>query len=377
MTGLEKIAAALSPAGTAATPAVICYEGIFYRDHWAEFPEAPWWALAGGDADQHYAVYAARLARVGQDWYVLPHGPSHHDQAVVRVEPRADGVYRVDTAKGTATRLAEPVVGGGFLDPERGRPCPVTPDAVDRLWPVPTGDGYDALVRDGRADLAARLRAGAGRELCPIAHVGSPLWACWGLWPFEELMTLTRRDPELLRHACERFVDCHLPRLPGLARFGARLVWIEECWLDMVSPATYARVHLPALQRLVAGIRAAGMWSVFYYCGNPHDRLDLLLAAGADALSLEEGKKGFQIDIAEIARRVAGRCALLGNLDAIGLLEHGSDDALRAELARQLRAGQELNRGRFIMSLGSPVTPGTAVGRVRRYCDLVHELAAG
>lgn len=110
-----------------------------------------------------------------------------------------------------------------------------------------------------------------------------------------------------------------------------------------------------------------------YYCGNPNDRLDLLLSVGADALALEESKKGFAIDIDDVVERVQGRCALLGNLDAIHLLEHGSEAALCAEIARQLAAGRRTGR-RFVMSIGSPVTPGTPVARVRPYCDLVHEL---
>ena len=96
---------------------------------------------------------------------------------------------------------------------------------------------------------------------------------------------------------------------------------------------------------------------------------------GADALSLEESKKGFLIDIEDVVERVNGRCAVLGNLDAIELLERGSEEELGAEISRQVAAGRR-NGSRFIMSLGSPVTPGTTVERVRLYCDLVHELGA-
>ena len=70
---------------------------------------------------------------------------------------------------------------------------------------------------------------------------------------------------------------------------------------------------------------------------------------------------------------VQGRCALLGNLDAMGVLERATEDELRDEIRRQLSAGRR-NGARFIMSLGSPVTPGTSVRRVRLYCDLVREL---
>ena len=73
--------------------------------------------------------------------------------------------------------------------------------------------------------------------------------------------------------------------------------------------------------------------------------------------------------------RATGRCAVFGNLDAVGVLQDGTDAALRAEVARQLEAGRRAE-GRFVMSLGSPVTPGTPVARVRQYCDLVRELDA-
>ena len=115
------------------------------------------------------------------------------------------------------------------------------------------------------------------------------------------------------------------------------------------------------------------MKSIYYFCGNPRGKLDLLLESGADALALEESKKGFTIDIAEVAEAVQGKCALFGNLDAINLLPHGSEADLRLEINRQIQAGRK-NRSRFVMSLGSPVTPGTTPERVRLYCDLVHEL---
>ena len=36
--------------------------------------------------------------------------------------------------------------------------------------------------------------------------------------------------------------------------------------------------------------------------------------AGADAVAMEEGKKGFEIDIEAMAEVAAGRCTILGNL---------------------------------------------------------------
>ena len=116
------------------------------------------------------------------------------------------------------------------------------------------------------------------------------------------------------------------------AAHGARGIWIEECFTDMVGPAAFERLNVPFVRALVDEIRANGMKSIYYFCGNPHGKWEMLLEPGADALSLEESKKGWEIDIDDVVRRVDGRCAVLGNLDAIDLLENGSDAALRAEV---------------------------------------------
>ena len=71
--------------------------------------------------------------------------------------------------------------------------------------------------------------------------------------------------------------------------------------------------------------------------------------------------------------RGQGRRTVLGNLDAIGILQDGSEAQLRTEVARQIAAGRR-NGNRFIVSLGGPVTPATPVDRVRPCRDLVREL---
>jgi uroporphyrinogen-III decarboxylase len=190
------------------------------------------------------------------------------------------------------------------------------------------------------------------------------------------MMSMVALQPRLVEHACRRYLQRDRRSIRRLAALGVRVVWIEECMTDMLSPRSFASLNLPMVRQIVAEIRRAGLWSICYFCGNPAGKWDSLFAAGADALALEESKKGFSIDIEEVVCRAQGRCTVLGNLDAVGILQDGSDDQLRGEVARQLAAGRR-NQGRFIMSLGSPVTPGTPVGRVRQYCDLVHEMSRG
>jgi uroporphyrinogen-III decarboxylase len=209
--------------------------------------------------------------------------------------------------------------------------------------------------------------------LYPLGYGVAPLWQTYQLWGFEGMMEMIATHPFLVQRACERYM-AHCVRAIHEAAFqGAAGIWIEDCLTDMISERDLTALNVPYLCRLTDEIRSAGMQSIHYFCGNPKGKWEALLAVDADALALEESKKGFTIDIAEVAKRVHGRRALLGNLDAIGILQDANDDALKAEIMRQMEAGRR-NGSRFIMSIGSPVTPGTPVSRVRHFCDLVHEL---
>jgi len=42
MTGREKIEATFSPQAPPAVSAIICYEGIYIRDHWHQVASSPW-----------------------------------------------------------------------------------------------------------------------------------------------------------------------------------------------------------------------------------------------------------------------------------------------------------------------------------------------
>jgi len=234
-------------------------------------------------------------------------------------------------------------------------------------------ESSSTVLEDGRADLPERILGDWGGSLYPIGSVVAPLWHGYSMWGFEGLMLQLVDRPDLVRYAVERFTHHAVDQVRSAARFGALGIWIEDCMTDMMSTAHLRSFHLPYLRRITDEIRGQGMHSIHYFCGNPAGKWAVLLDTGADALSLEESKKGFTIDVDDVVDRVDGRMTILGNLDAIELLEHGSRDELRAEIGRQIAAGRR-NGSRFIMSLGSPVTPGTPVSRVRAYCDLVHEL---
>jgi len=377
MTGRQKIEAAFSPEGTPQIPVVICYEDIYIRDHWDELTSCPWWYRHAPGVERQMLWRRDAIEKTGQDWFSVPLWYSARERESIEVEVRDGQVWRTDRHAGTEDLLRRPRAGG--WEPARQlhsvRPPRLvqTASEVDAAIHLSAHFDPQEVVADGRAALAAALLREFGDRLYPLAAVASPLWLCYYLWGFEGMMEMIAGRPDLVRRACERFLVRSVRNVRWAAAAGAKAIWIEECLTDMISPQDFESLNLPFVRNLVAGVRDAGLKSIYYYCGDPAGKWDLLLSAGADALSLEEGKKGFTVDIEEVAAMVQGRCALLGNLDAMGVLERATEDELRDEIRRQLSAGRR-NGARFIMSLGSPVTPGTSVRRVRLYCDLVREL---
>jgi len=380
MTGRERVLAALSPEGADEIPGVLCYEGIYIRDHWDQLTGCPWWYRFSPDPDRQLAWRREAMAATPQDWFDVPSCPSLAERQAQVVEERGGEAFLVDHRTGRAQRLARPPIGG--LDKWRiSRPA-ASPRLPESLKDVDVGIGpteefqADRFVADGRADLARALLLVFGNERLPIASVLSPLWRCAGLWGFEGMMTLIAERPDLVRRACDHYLADSIGRARRGAALGAEAVWIQECFTDLISPAAFEALNMPYLRRLIEAIRSLGLRSIYYYCGDPADRWPQILSLPMDALALEESKKAFRIDIDVVVKQVAGRCALLGNLDAIGVLQDGDDAKLRTEITRQIEAGRR-NAGRFVMSLASPVTPRTPATRVRRYCELVREVGSG
>ena len=378
MTGSERIEAAFSEGGAAEMGVVVPYEGIYERDKWEELTSCPWSYRYSPEIEKQIQWWTDVRRWMAIDWFAIPGFYPRSECGHIRIEDRPDGFYRVNAQTGDAAKIERPRVGdwnaAGAVESYHPASPPDTFDEIDRRIRVPD-DGPGPIDLDGRDDLAKALLAGPARGLFPIAHGSSPLWNCYQLWGFEGLMTRIVERRELVAHASERLLRRALAGVRFAKAMGARAIWIEECMTDMIHPNDFRALNVPLIGRFADEIRSAGMKSIYYFCGDPAGKLDHILATGADAIALEEGKKGFEIDIEEVVGAVGGRRVVLGNLDAVGVLQNGTDAELRAEIARQIAAGRR-NGSRFVLSVGSPVTPLTAPERVRLYCDLGRESGA-
>lgn len=89
---------------------------------------------------------------------------------------------------------------------------------------------------------------------------------------------------------------------------------------------------------------------------------------------METSMKGFTNDLEKIAAQVNNRLLLFGNLNPLDDIELKSDQELEKVIAQQIAVGKKY--GRFVISTGSPLTPGTTLKRLQNYIELGHALSA-
>ncbi len=371
MTGKQKIEAAFTREGSREIPAVICYEDILIRDHWKQFTSLPWWYQFEPSIDKQIQWRRDLLGIIDLDWFMLNTTYTKDTRKHLSIDVQSDGVYLIDGTTGLKQKLEQPEVSGSKSVLESLLSCNHAESLEEIKRKIPLVENSNKKKADGSFDLAFMLIKEFNNKY-PLSFVNTPLSEIFSFWGFEEAMIKIAMQKELVGYACKSYFNNSIQLVRKAASMGASGVFIEDIYSDMVSIDDFKAYDVYYTSRLVEEIRSLGMNSILYFTGNPIEKLDLLLDIGADALSLEESKKNFKVDIEDLCEYVNGRCTLLGNLDAIGMLQNGSDEQLRAEIERQIAAGRK-NGSRFIMSLGSPVTPSTPVNKVKLYCDLVHE----
>ncbi len=354
-------------------PVVICYPDIFMRDHWEQITRQPWWASQSPDLEDRTKAVEDLTQKLDLDWISCGLSPSRSWRRTHGLEIDGNRAYLLDIVEGKKTELVRPPLGGQHIKMLGEALIKDQSDVCDLIKPVHAED----LRREGATDYIRLLGSRAGWDRFLVASLGSPYWKalsqCFG---FREMMVGLRRRPRLIHAALERILDGCKELVKTYGQAGVHGIWIEECLASAseISSSQYEEFVLPYNRELVARIRSAGMKSIYYPCGDPGDRIELLIDTGTDCLSLEESKKGFSIDLARIDRIVDGRACLFGNLSSIGVLEKGTPDQLRTEIRLQISTAER--HGRFVMSLGSPVTPRTSVARVAQYVRMSREESA-
>jgi len=361
----------LEGADAAEFPVVIPYMGILLRDHWDEVTDVPWWAVRADDIEANLQVARDLQGKLDIDWIPAPAARNREWRARHEVGLQEGRAFLVDRESGTEREIVREPVGG--FQTHRTTSAVHAIEDIDRLVEVrPAGD----MLADGSLEYASRVVEEFGGDLFVIGNVRDPFWGMNRCFGVHDMLTNLIERPDWAERALERNTAASLEAVRAYAQIGVDGIWLGSGYSsrDVISLPHFRRFTAPYTERIIRETHALGMKSVHYFCGDPGDRLEDLARMGPACLAFEEDKKGYGLDIEGIDRVVAGRACLFGNVDAVGVLQDGTPEEIGAELDRQFEIGRR--HGRFVMSLGSPVTPSTPIAKVAEFIELARERSA-
>ncbi len=224
-------------------------------------------------------------------------------------------------------------------------------DQVDALLPILSAD---ALLARGDFDLPRRTVSDYGDEYFISTILDTPFSDAYDLLGFQGLMLIQHDRPALFHYLLQRKLAQAQEVMGAWAASGIHGVYVEEVFTgaDLISPRSYDEYVFTYNQPYFRHMRSLGLLPIHYVCGDVIPRLDRILELDIAAVAVEESKKNFRIEIEDVVKRVDGRVAVFGNIDAVRFGLQAPLDEMAAEARRQARIGRSA-RG-FVVSTGSP-----------------------
>jgi [methyl-Co(III) methanol-specific corrinoid protein]:coenzyme M methyltransferase len=218
----------------------------------------------------------------------------------------------------------------------------------------------------GRARTVAQaigiLKRKAGDGAAVIGGLVGPFTLACQLAGLSEVVMTALRKPAAVRPWLDLAVEAGLEYARRQVAAGADAMCVEDmsASLDLTSPGIYRSLILPAHQRLVAAIPAP---VILHICGSNTRILELLCETGADALSLES-----KTDLASAVSLRA--CAVLGGVDPVRTLLHGTLEDVRRACA------QDLDAGVHILAPGCGLPPDVPTANLQEMVRVARERVA-
>ncbi len=166
-----------------------------------------------------------------------------------------------------------------------------------------------------------------------------------------------------VKYMIERRYAQHLEWAKAFAAAGlhAYIACEDMAGADTISPRMYEEFLFPVHKWYFTEVKKMGMIPIVYYCGNVVPLLDYLKETDVQGLAIEESRKGFRLDVVEVAKRLEGKICLMGNVDTVEVLWRGTVQDVEVAVQYQLQAAE---KGGFIMRNGSPLALGTPPANV-------------
>lgn len=217
----------------------------------------------------------------------------------------------------------------------------------------------DEVIQSGVFDHVKVISDKYGNDVFITLHEGNPVCRILDEYlGFEDGLISMMENPENVGYFLYKLYEALIPRMKALKKMGAHAYAGSEtyCTQDIISPTMYRELVFPAQQYFYKELEKIGLTPITYFLGDVTPLIDDINKMGVKGLMVEESKKGFNLDVIDIRKKLSPEITLFGNLDSVNILQNGTVQQVREETLRQLKASEY---GSFIMSNGCPISFNT------------------
>ena len=136
------------------------------------------------------------------------------------------------------------------------------------------------------------------------------------------------------------------------------------------SPEFLGQFHFPYLKRLAAAWKDHGIKVIYHSDGNYKKSIPELIACGMDGFYCLEPNCG--MDIVEL-KNAYPRMVWAGGVDGVDLMERGTPDQVKAEVARHIRETGALHNGGMLVASSSEINPTIKPENFRAMVEATNE----
>jgi len=353
----------------------VMYCPLYFQDHYGELtgrPQWEWRKWVNSLPHEYLRIYSDIIRKAPFDILQPMYGSSREARENLEFKERDGQVFQRDRRSDTWEPLIADTVSGHATDYRANEEQLVfdKADVNEQVKAIPAQTVIETGVNDY---LEAVVKEYGDREFILSGGVVGTVYGCGGYLGQSNTFATMKEQPDLVEYLSWKIVEVNVEEIRRLATGGGDAVYIDDATAtsDMISVGQYERFSLPFMKAMVDEIHKLGQKAIVIYFGGIADRLEQIVATGADALAPETSMKGYVNDIVEFAEKIGGRITLFGNVNPVNCLEKATDEELEQEVKRQIAAGRKA-RG-FVVCTGSPITPKTSLPRVQYFIELARK----
>ncbi|NLV71713.1 MAG: methylcobamide--CoM methyltransferase [Actinobacteria bacterium] len=201
---------------------------------------------------------------------------------------------------------------------------------------------------------AARLAAKRINDRPTLGGIIGPFSLGCRLMEMSQLMTATRRDPDLAHALLEKCTDFLREYAQAFKEAGVDGVVIAEPAAGLISPAFCQTFSSDYIKRIVDDVQDDSFMVILHNCGNTSGQVTSMLFTGARCLHF-----GNAVDMNQIMPQMPKEVLGCGNVDPLKVMKMGEVYDVKSRTLELLE--QMTKYKNFVLSTGCEVPPGSTI----------------